>query len=170
MTAPEKGFTTCTNAFVASEVGHLRGVKKGVGLRKRVHQGEQMTTWETRKPTDGELDVLRVLWDRGPCTVRDVHEVIGRERGVGYTTVLKIMQIMLDKGLLQRDDSRRTHIYAPLMRREEARTQALDRLMNHLFSGSAAQLVLAALADHQTSGAELAEIRAFLDKKQGEES
>ena len=128
-----------------------------------------MTNMEARKPTDGELDVLRVLWERGPSTVREVYEVIGHDRGVGYTTVLKVMQIMLEKGLLERNDSHRTHVYHPLMKREEARTQALDKLMNHLFAGSAAQLVLKALADYRATDSELAEIRALLDKKQGEE-
>mgnify|MGYP006268158339 CR=1 FL=1 len=124
------------------------------------------------KPTEGELEILRVLWREGPATVRQVNEALTQEldRTVGYTTTLKLMQIMHDKGLLSREKDGKTHIYRARISEKAARGQLLDRLMNMAFRGSAAQLVLQALGDHRTSKEELAEIRQLLDQIESNES
>ncbi|GLH69215.1 transcriptional regulator [Geothrix rubra] len=122
-----------------------------------------MTTDPVR-PSDGELAILRVLWDRGPSTVRDVHADLAKGRDIGYTTVLKLLQIMVDKGLVTRDESARSHVYQAAQ--GEAPTQAclLRELMDKAFEGSAKSLVLRALTEAPTGAAELEEIQAFLDR------
>jgi BlaI family transcriptional regulator, penicillinase repressor len=119
-----------------------------------------------RKPTDGELAILRVLWTRGPCTVRQVAEELGKD--TGYTTALKLLQIMTDKGLVRRDESARTHIYRAASTEDQTQRQLVTDLLDRAFGGSAAKLVLQALATAKTSPKELAEIRKLLDR-QGEE-
>ena len=116
------------------------------------------------RPSDGELAILRVLWDRGPSTVRDVHADLSKGRDIGYTTVLKLLQIMVDKGLVTRDESARSHVYQAAQ--GEAPTQAclLRELMDKAFEGSATSLVLRALSESPTGTAELEEIQAFLDR------
>ncbi len=116
------------------------------------------------KPTEGELAILRVLWARGPCTVREVQAELEPERGTGYTTTLKLMQIMLEKGLLRRDDSQRTHIYQAAVSRDRTQQQLVGQLLDQAFGGSARQLVLAALSSKPSTPAELAEIRKLLDE------
>src|SRR6266540_1007770 len=96
-----------------------------------------------RKPTDAELAILRVLWTRGPSTVRQVAEIMGRE--AGYTTILKLLQIMTEKGLVQRDESTRTHVYEAAFSQDQTERQLVTDLMNRVFDGSAAKLVLQAL-------------------------
>jgi predicted transcriptional regulator len=118
-----------------------------------------------RKPTDGELGILRVLWTRGPSTVRQIAEVLGRE--TGYTTVLKLLQIMTEKRLVVRDESARTHIYEPAYTEAQTQRQLVTDLLNRAFDGSAAKLVLQALASTKTSPEELAEIKKLLDSKSG---
>lgn len=113
-------------------------------------------------PTDSELAILQVLWARGPSTVREVHESLD-DRDVGYTTVLKLMQIMLQKGLLVRDERQRSHVYSPAVAREASEARALGDLRQRLFGGSTAQLVLRALSDAPASRQELKEIQAKLD-------
>ena len=118
-----------------------------------------------RKPTDAELAILRVLWARGPSTVRQVAEVLGRE--TGYTTVLKLLQIMTEKGLVRRDESQRTHVYEAACSQDHTERQLVTDLMDRVFGGSAAKLVLQALAATRASPEELAEIRRLLDRQRG---
>jgi BlaI family transcriptional regulator, penicillinase repressor len=118
-----------------------------------------------RKPTDAELGILRVLWTRGPSTVRQITEVLGRE--TGYTTVLKLLQIMTEKRLVVRDESARTHIYKPAYTADQTQRQLVTDLLDRAFDGSAAKLVLHALAANKTSPEELAEIKKLLDTKSG---
>lgn len=121
-------------------------------------------------PTDRELAILQVLWDDGPSTVRQVHEKIGGSgRGTGYTTVLKFMQIMFEKGLLKRDDSQHAHIYRPAVTRKNTQQKTIRKVVDQLFDGSAQQLVLQALSAKKPSREELAEIRQMLDDLEGEE-
>ena len=119
------------------------------------------------RPTDGELAVLRVLWDCGPSTVRAVHEHLNKTQKTGYTTTLKAMQIMRAKGLVQRDDSRWAHVFRPRLTEQQTQQQILKDLMDRAFGGSAQQLVLQALAAKKSSRKELAEIRKLLDKMEG---
>jgi predicted transcriptional regulator len=121
-----------------------------------------------RKPTDAELAILRVLWTRGPSTVRDVAEAMGREGA--YTTVLKLMQIMTDKGLVKRDDSTRSHVYTPASSEDKMQKQLVTDLLDKVFAGSAAKLVLQALDAGKASPEELAEIRKLLDAHRGKGS
>jgi predicted transcriptional regulator len=116
------------------------------------------------KPTDAELAILRVLWDRGPSTVRDVTDALQAERGTGYTTALKLLQIMTEKGLVSRDDSQRTHVFQAVAPAAETQRQLVGDLLDRAFRGSAQQLVLQALSSKQASRAELAEIRKLLDE------
>ena len=114
-------------------------------------------------PTDAELRILQVLWSRGPSTVREVHDVVAAERPAGYTTTLKFLQIMLDKGLVTRDDSARTHVYAAAVAQGRAQRSATADLMGRLFGGSAAALMQQALAVKPSSREELRRIREMLD-------
>ena len=119
----------------------------------------------TVKPTEAELSILNVLWTRGPSTVRDVLERLAREREkeVGYTTVLKLLQIMTDKGLVLRDDAARSHVYRAVYPKEATQRLLLTDLLERAFAGSASQLVLQALHTQKASPEELAAIRALLD-------
>jgi predicted transcriptional regulator len=116
-----------------------------------------------RKPTDSELAILRVLWTRGPSTVRQVAEVLGRE--TGYTTVLKLLQIMTEKELVVRDESERTHVYQAAYTEDQTQRQLVSDLLDRAFDGSAAKLVLQALSSNTTSAQELEEIRKLLNKQ-----
>jgi BlaI family transcriptional regulator, penicillinase repressor len=118
---------------------------------------------KTLKPTESELEILQVLWERQKATVRDVHETLAVSKEVGYTTTLKLMQIMYEKGLVKRDDSNKTHIYEPLATREKTQKQLVSKMIDTLFQGSPAQLVMQALGQHKTSAIELAEIQRLLD-------
>jgi predicted transcriptional regulator len=113
-----------------------------------------------RKPTDAELAILRVLWTRGQSTVRQIAETMGRESG--YTTFLKLLQIMTEKGLVVRDESARTHVYEAAYTQDQTQRQLVTDLLERAFDGSAAQLVLQALAAAKSSPEELAEIRKLL--------
>jgi predicted transcriptional regulator len=115
---------------------------------------------DPKKPTEAELAILRVLWARGPSTVREVAEAMGR--GGAYTTILKLMQIMLDKRLITRDDAERAHIYAAAYSQDHTQRQLVRDLLDRLFDGSAAQLVMQALAAKKTSPEELRAIRRVL--------
>jgi predicted transcriptional regulator len=116
------------------------------------------------RPTDAELEILRVLWERGPSTVRQVHEALAGTRETGYTTTLKLMQIMAEKGLVTRDESSRTHVYAARASQEHTQRQLLNDLVDRAFGGSAAELVLRALSARKTSDDELREIRKLIDE------
>ena len=120
------------------------------------------------KPTAAEIDILNVLWRTGPTTVRAVHGELERDKPVGYTTVLKLMQIMADKGLLLRDDKDRAHVYKPATARQVTQKQLVGDLLDRVFGGSSAQLVLRALSDRPATNEELAEIRLMLDRMEEE--
>jgi BlaI family penicillinase repressor len=116
------------------------------------------------KPTDTELAILRVLWRLGPATVRAVHAELNRAQETGYTTVLKMLQIMTEKGLVRRDESERSHVYEPALSEQHVQRQLVGHLLERAFGGSAQKLVLQALAAKKSSPQELAEIRRLLDK------
>ena len=115
------------------------------------------------KPTEGELEILQVLWARGKATVRDVHETILKTKEAGYTTTLKLMQIMFEKGLVKRDASAKTHIYQANVSREKTQNQFVGKMINSLFGGSSSQLVMQALGNQTPSKEELDEIQQLLD-------
>src|SRR5262245_4742516 len=119
------------------------------------------------RPTDAELSILRVLWEHGPSTVRQVSDELNRQRETGYTTVLKLMQIMTEKGLLLRDESSRTHVYRPKISQEKTLRQLVNDLLHRAFGGSAQKLVMQALAAKKASRAELDEIQKLIDEMKG---
>ncbi len=119
------------------------------------------------RPTDAELSILRVLWARGPSTVRQVFEALAEARGIGYTTVLKLLQIMSEKGLVARDESDRTHVYEARYSEADTQRQLVDDLLDRAFGGSAMQLVMSALSSRKTSKKELAEIRRLIQEREG---
>lgn len=114
-------------------------------------------------PTDAQLAILNVLWQRGPSTVREVHEGLPESLRRGYTTTLKLMQIMAEKGLVERDDSARSHVYAPALERDSLQETLVGDLLQKAFEGSAAKLAMRALSSARSSPEELAEIRDLLD-------
>ena len=116
------------------------------------------------QPTESELEILQVLWDKGSATVREVYEVLERSRDIGYTTTLKTMQIMTEKELLSRDTTTRTHIYSPAISRESAEKQFLKKMIHGLYNGSASRLVIGALGQEKLSHEELQEIRDYLSQ------
>ena len=118
-----------------------------------------------RKPTDAEVAILRVLWARGPSTVREVAEAMGRENA--YTTILKLLQIMTDKGLVRRDESERTHVYKATATEDQTKRQLVAELVDKVFEGSPAKLVMQALSAGKASPEEIAEIRRLLDAHRG---
>jgi BlaI family transcriptional regulator, penicillinase repressor len=119
---------------------------------------------ELPRPTDAELEILTVLWSIGPATVREVHEVVGRRRPAQYSTVLKFMQIMAEKGLVRRDETQRAHIYEAARPREWTQRQLAGDLLQRAFGGSAKALMLGALSARKASKGELAELRKLLDE------
>lgn len=119
-------------------------------------------------PTDAELAILRVLWNRGPSTVRQVHDLILDEQPIGYTTVLKLMQIMTEKGLVVRDERQRAHIYRSRLTEQRTQRQLLADLLDRAFEGSAPKLVMQALTTKKASPEDLAAIRQLLDRLEGE--
>ncbi len=120
------------------------------------------------KPTESELEILRVLWVKVSASVRDVHEELAKTKDVGYTTTLKLMQIMHEKGLVKRDDSIKTHIYQANVSREKTQKLMLGKMIDTLFGGSPTELVMQALGNHKASELELEEIQKLIDnlKKQ----
>lgn len=122
-----------------------------------------MSTIKYIKPTESELEILKVLWDRGIASVREVHEELSKTKDAGYTTTLKLMQIMNEKGLVKRDDSVKTHIYQPAVSREKTQKHLLGKMINTLFGGSTTQLVIQALGNHKASADELDEIQKLLN-------
>lgn len=119
------------------------------------------------KPTETELGILRVLWERGAATVREIHDSMPPDRPVGYTTVLKMLQIMTEKGLVLRDESQRSHIYRSAIGEEQTQRQLVRDLLERAFGGSAQKLVMQALAARKASPEELKEIRNLLDEMEG---
>jgi len=129
-----------------------------------------MSTQKQIKPTESELEILKILWSRGLATVREVHEELAKTKDAGYTTTLKLMQIMNEKGIVKRDDSMRTHIYQAAVNKERTQKHLLNKMIDSLFGGSPTQLVIQALGEgsHKASPEELEKIQALLNnlKKQ----
>ncbi len=123
-----------------------------------------MTKAALARPTDGEVEILRVLWDRGPSTVREVYAVLSETKPIGYTTVLKLMQIMAEKGLVQRNEDQRAHVYVASAPQKETQQRMVGEMLDRVFGGSAMQLVMQALATKKASADELAQIRQMLDE------
>jgi BlaI family transcriptional regulator, penicillinase repressor len=122
-----------------------------------------------RRPTPAELEILRVLWQRGPSTVREVHARFAETRPTGYTTVLKMLQIMTDKSLVRRDESQRAHVYSARLPEAQTQRQLVRDLLERAFDGSAMKLVMHALEAQKTSPEEIARIRRLLDEMEGGE-
>ena len=120
-----------------------------------------------RAPTNAELEILRVLWQRGPSTVRHVHESLDHARSVGYTTVLKLLQIMVEKGLVRLDASARSHVYTAVASQGATQRRLVRDLVRRVFGGSTLGLVLHALESTPATGPELEQIRRLLDEKNG---
>ena len=123
-----------------------------------------MSKRDVPRPTDAELEILNVLWQRGAATVREVHDELSARKATLYTTVLKMLQIMTEKGLVERDESQRAHLYRARLARDETQRQLLNHLLARAFDGSATKLVMQALSAREASAEELTEIRAMLDR------
>lgn len=117
------------------------------------------------KPTESELEILNILWSAGPASVREVHEQLSRTKEAGYTTTLKLMQIMLEKKLLTRDATNKIHVYTAAIDQEQTQGQVMQRMIETMFNGSPMQMVMQALGNHKASNAELDMIREYLEKK-----
>ena len=124
-------------------------------------------TRSPQKPTASELEILRVLWARGPSTVRDVHEALSANKSLGYTTVLKLLQIMTAKGIVRRNETQRAHVYEAGLPAEQTKRQLAGDILQRVFEGSASQLMMHALAGKRTSQQEIEEIRHLLDEYEG---
>lgn len=118
------------------------------------------------KPTESELEILQILWEKGSCTVREVNEELSKikQTEIGYTTTLKLMQLMHEKGLVERDSSNRTHVYKALLNQKKTQKSLVNKLINSAFNGSTSQLVMQALSDHKASPEELEAIKKYLDQ------
>ncbi|MEI9917298.1 MAG: BlaI/MecI/CopY family transcriptional regulator [Bacteroidota bacterium] len=116
------------------------------------------------KPTEKELDILRIVWEKGPISVKDVHEIMGGDDNNGYTTILKLMQIMHEKGHLTRQKSGKLHLYKAIVSQVNTQQQMLDKMIETVFSGSAADLVMSALGTGKSSKVELKAIREYIDQ------
>lgn len=127
-----------------------------------------MAEKQAPRPTDAELAILNVLWERGPSTVREVHDALAGVQATGYTTVLKLLQIMTEKGLVVRDESQRAHIYEARYSEQKTQRQLLADLVDRAFGGSPAKLVMQALSGRKTTADELNAIREMLDRMEGE--
>jgi len=115
------------------------------------------------KPTESELEILQIIWEKGQCTVRDVHEVLEKTKDAGYTTTLKLMQIMHDKGLVERDTTAKTHLYKALITREQAQNTAVDKIISTVFKGSSSQLIMQVLSSKKSSKEEIDMIKDYLN-------
>jgi BlaI family transcriptional regulator, penicillinase repressor len=124
-----------------------------------------MTTTKPPRPTDAELAILRILWTRGASTVRQVHESLSRERPAAYTTALKMLQIMTEKGLVRRDDTDRTHVFQSKQTEEQTQRQLVRDLLDRAFGGSSSKLVLQALSARRATAEELGEIRKLIESR-----
>lgn len=123
-----------------------------------------MNSVKLNKPTEGELEILQVLWNNNKASVRTVHETLLKVKDCGYTTTLKLMQIMFEKGLVSRDDSNKIHIYTANVTREKTQKQFLNKMIDSLFAGSSTNLVLQALGNHKASNEELEKIQVLLNQ------
>lgn len=126
-----------------------------------------MATKNTVKPTGKELEILQVIWEKVACSVKEIHEAMGGNQRNGYTTILKILQIMFEKGLVIRKKSGKQHIYEAAISKENTKQQLVDKMIETVFEGSASQLVMSALGNTKSSKAELKAIRNYLDKLEG---
>jgi BlaI family transcriptional regulator, penicillinase repressor len=116
------------------------------------------------KPTESEMEILQILWEKGQCTVREVHEILEKSKESGYTTTLKLMQIMHEKGLVTRDTSAKTHIYRSAVNQEKTQQHLVSKMIDNVFNGSAARLVMQALGNHSASKDEIDSIKKYLDQ------
>ncbi len=116
------------------------------------------------KPTESELEILKILWSKEQATVREVHELLSLHKDSGYTTTLKLMQIMFEKGLVKRDDSNKTHIYTPNISQTNTQQQFMGKMIDTLFGGSSSKLVMQALGNHKASDEELEQIQQLLNQ------
>lgn len=123
-----------------------------------------MKNSKQNKPTESEMEILQVLWDKGPATVREVHDILSEKKEAGYTTTLKLMQIMNEKGLLTRNDESRSHIYSSAIKKQSIQKQLVAKMIDGLFKGSSAGLVMHALGNHSASKEEIREIKEYLDE------
>lgn len=114
------------------------------------------------KPTEGEMEILQVLWQKGNATVREVHEALNKKDS-GYTTTLKLMQILHEKGMVERNTNQKTHIYKALVSQDKTEKQLVNKMIDNVFNGSAARLVMQALGNHSASADEIDEIKKYLD-------
>ncbi len=139
----------------------LRRITKLVVYSTR--KTNDMSNAKTIRPTESELEILQTLWTKGLATVREVHEELARTKDVGYTTTLKLMQIMHEKGLVKRDDSMRTHVYQAAVNKEKTQRHMLSKIIDNLFGGSPTQLVIQALGEHKASPEEIEKIQELLN-------
>ena len=123
-----------------------------------------MNNFKHSKPTESEMEILQVLWEQGPSTVRDVHEILSEKKESGYTTTLKLMQIMNEKGLLTRNNEAKSHVYSPAVKKQSIQKQVVSKMIENLFRGSSANLVMHALGNHRASKEEIREIKKYLDE------
>ena len=122
------------------------------------------------KPTESEMEILQVLWEKGDSTVREIHNILSQTKETGYTTTLKLMQIMNEKGLLNRNDDSKTHIYTSAVKKESIQKQAVNKMINGLFKGSPAKLVMHALGNYRASKEEIREIKKYLDEMENKDT
>ncbi len=122
------------------------------------------------KPTESEMEILQVLWEKGDSTVREIHNILSQTKETGYTTTLKLMQIMNEKGLLNRNDDSKIHIYTSAVKKESIQKQAVNKMINGLFKGSSAKLVMHALGNNRASKEEILEIKKYLDEMENKET
>lgn len=127
----------------------------------------RMSNEQPQKPTASELEILRVLWERGPSTVREVHEALREKKELGYTTVLKLLQIMTAKGTVRRNEEQRAHVYEACQPATETKRQLVGDVLQRVFEGSASELMIHALEGRRTSKEELHELRRLLDEYEG---
>jgi predicted transcriptional regulator len=116
------------------------------------------------KPTESELEILQIIWEKGQCSVRDVHDVLEKTKDAGYTTTLKLMQIMHDKGLVERDTTAKTHLYKAVITREQAQSTAVNKIISTVFNGSSSQLIMQVLSSQPSSKEELDMIKDYLNQ------
>ncbi len=146
-----------TKCFVIRAVYEKNRSKNGKRMKKKI------------KPTESELQILKVLWENGPSTVKDINRVLSKKKETGYTTTLKLMQIMFEKGLLSRVAEGRSHIYSTKVKQNETQKVMVDKLLETMFGGSAKDLVMQALGNSKASKSELGEIRNLIDELEGKE-
>ncbi len=136
----------------------------------KLNQGFDMARQASNQLTEVELQVLQILWDNGPSPVRVIHGELSRRRDTNYSTTVKMLSVMLDKGLVRRNENERPHVYSPVVTRSKAQKRMLTDLIDKVYQGSASSLVLQALSSKKTSPDELAKIREMLDQIEGEQS